>query len=291
MLNKKVVHGWLKATSMLVCLMVLMLGMNRLHAQDNAGTIRGVLTDPRGQAVQGASVAIASTMQVKRTAVSGADGKFAVSGLAAGSYTVETSATGFTIAVRHGVVVPAGGAVNVSITLTLASVSEEVTVEAEADTSIASQLSPVKALLDAGSARTDITSQYIREFTSAVTDFSDITQAAPGTVSWSTNGIGEGQAKTYYRGFADGNYTMTWDGVPFQDSNDPTHHSWAYVPAPDSDATRAQIAARGDNFLLDSNVYNADGSYNALYYRYYTYHVPTNFEVVTFTLTCVNVIQ
>ncbi len=25
---------------------------------------------------------------------------------------------------------------------------------------------------------------------------------------------------------------MTWDGVPFQDSNDPTHHSWAYVPAP-----------------------------------------------------------
>jgi iron complex outermembrane recepter protein len=24
---------------------------------------------------------------------------------------------------------------------------------------------------------------------------------------------------------------MTWDGVPFNDSNDPSHHSWAYIPA------------------------------------------------------------
>jgi len=257
-------------------------------------------------------------------------------------------------------------------------------------------------LLDAASARTEISSAYLRNYTSPVTDFSDITQAAPGTVTWSSNGTGNGEEKTFYRGFADGAFTMTWDGVPFQDSNDPTHHSWAYVPAPaisyvdfdrspgtasdvgptnfggsihmfspklpdtmtikgsetygsfntnevlgefnsglfangkanfwieghhetsdgyqtdnfqvrtaatakftyklsdtanlsligtvvlvdnntpDSDATRAQIATHGDNFLLESNQFNADGSYNALYYRYYTYHVPTNFEIVTF---------
>ena len=33
---------------------------------------------------------------------------------------------------------------------------------------------------------------------------------------------------------------------------------------------------------MQGNQFNADGSYNALYYRYYTYHVPTDFEIVTF---------
>ncbi len=399
----KSVSQWRTATTVLVCLIATIIGMSSLHAQGGAGSIQGVVLDPRGQAVQGATVVVASPAKIVQTVVSGADGKFAVTGLAAGTYSVETSATGFGIQVQHNVVVAAGQTANVSVAMTVASVSEEVTVEAEGDSSIAVQNSPVKALLDAASARTEITSGYIRDFTSPVTDFSDITQAAPGTVTWSVNGVGNGQAKTYYRGFADGNYTMTWDGVPFQDSNDPTHHSWAYVPAPaisyvdfdrspgtasdigpanfggsihmfspklgdattfkgsesygsfntneflgefnsgsfgnhkanfwleghhmtsdgyqtnnfqvrtaattkfnykfsdktnlaavgtfvlvdsntpNNDATRAQLAANGDNFLLESNQLNADGSLNALYYRYYTYHVPTDFEVVTFT--------
>ena len=62
----------------------------------------------------------------------------------------------------------------VSLPLKLASVSEEVTVEAEADTSIASQKAPVKALLDMASPRSEISSHYIREYTSPVTDFADI---------------------------------------------------------------------------------------------------------------------
>ena len=86
-------------------------------------------------------------------------------------------------------------------------------------------------MLDAGSARTEITSNYVSEYTSPVTDFADIIQAAPGTVSYTTNGIGNGQAKIFFRGFVDDDYTMTWDGVPFNDSNDPSHHSWAYIPA------------------------------------------------------------
>lgn len=396
---------WRRATVAVVCLVMLISGTRRMHGQQSTGTIEGAVVDQSGQALEGAAVAVTSLSGVKSTAVSGAAGKFTVAGLKPGEYKVEVSATGFAAEIRHDVTVSSGATVNLPVTLNLASVSEEVTVEAEADTSVAAQLSPVKSVLDAASARTEITSQYVSEFTSPVTDFADITQAAPGTVSWSSNGIGMGQAKIYFRGFKDDDYTMTWDGVPFEDANDPSHHSWAYVPAPaigyvdfdrspgtaadmgpanyggsihmfspqlsdsmsmdaqesygsfntnqylgefnsglfggsnpkanfwfeghhmtsdgyqtdnfqvrtagsakftykfsdktylsvigtvvivdsntpNNDATRAQLAQYGNNFLLQSNQFNADGSYNGLYYPYYTYHVPTDFEIVTFT--------
>ncbi|MGA8109731.1 MAG: TonB-dependent receptor, partial [Acidobacteriaceae bacterium] len=223
---------WRCATIVFVCLMTLFSGTSRLHGQTQTGTLQGSVLDPSGKAIQGAAVAVTNGAQISRSAISGTDGRFAVAGLPAATYTVEVSATGFATQVRHDVAIGAGATADLSLSMPLASVSEEVTVEAEADTSLASQLSPVKSVLDAGSARTEITSEYVREFTSPVTDFADITQAAPGTVSYSTNGVGLGQAKIYFRGFVDDDYTMTWDGVPFEDANDPSHHSWAYVPAP-----------------------------------------------------------
>src|SRR5476649_1508538 len=54
---------------------------------------------------------------------------------------------------------------------------------------------------------------------------------APGTFSVSANGVGLGDTKTFFRGFADGQYSMTYDGIPFNDTNSPTHHSWAFFPA------------------------------------------------------------
>ena len=54
---------------------------------------------------------------------------------------------------------------------------------------------------------------------------------APGTFSVSPNGVGLGDTKTFFRGFKDGQYNMTFDGLPFHDTNDPTHHSWAFFPS------------------------------------------------------------
>ena len=54
---------------------------------------------------------------------------------------------------------------------------------------------------------------------------------APGAFNWSPNGPGLGDTKTFFRGFSDGQYTMTFDGIPFNDTNDPTHHSWAFFPS------------------------------------------------------------
>ena len=231
-MNRSSSIKWPWATALLLCLLVLSAGMSSLHGQSNAGTIQGTVADQSGQAIQGAHIAVETASQVKETAETGTDGKFVAAGIPVGTYTVEISATGFSTEIRHDVAVAAGAVADLPVTLTIASVSEEVTVEANPTTSVATELAPVKALIDMASPRSEITSQYIREYTSPVTDFADITQGAPGTVSYATNGIGNGQSKTWFRGFADGAFTMTWDGVPFQDSNDPTHHSWAYVPAP-----------------------------------------------------------
>jgi len=392
---------WPGAISFFVCLLVLTAGIHRMHGQGNAtGAIHGTVVDQSGHVIQGANIAIFSESREIRKVLSAAEGKFELTGIPAGSYTIEISASGFST-VQRSVSIAAGGNETVPVTLSIASVSEEVTVEAEANTSIAAELAPVKSMLDAGSARTEITSNFVSEYTSPVTDFADIIQAAPGTVSYTTNGIGNGQAKIFFRGFVDDDYSMTWDGVPFNDSNDPSHHSWAYVPAaaighvdfdrspgtasdigtsnfggtihffsptPSNDAhvraeitygsfntyqvladitsgsfwhnkarfwlngdyqssdgyqtfspkqnvavtakfdnkfsdrtylsviatdiildafnnndpTRRQLYHHGDNYLYENNKLNADGTYNAQYWRFSVYHVPSFFDVVTF---------
>jgi iron complex outermembrane receptor protein len=63
-------------------------------------------------------------------------------------------------------------------------------------------------------------------------DFGELVEMAPGTFSLNTNGIGLGQDKTFFRGFPDGDYDIDFDGVPFYDTNTPTHHTWAFFPDP-----------------------------------------------------------
>jgi iron complex outermembrane receptor protein len=201
-----------------------------LHAQTTSSKLEGTVTDVQGKILVGASVTLQDTEgnAVKR-ALTDAQGGYSFTNIANGHYNLAVSATGFSTTQRA--ITVAGNEQKIEFKLTVASVAEEVIVESEDNSSLAVQSAPVKALLDAGSARTEISSNYIAEYTSPVTDFADIIQAAPGTVSYTTNGIGNGQAKIFFRGFVDDDYTMTWDGVPFNDSNDPSHHSWAYVPA------------------------------------------------------------
>ena len=48
-------------------------------------------------------------------------------------------------------------------------------------------------------------------------------------------GLAESQAISI-RGFQDGQFNVTFDGIPWQDSNDFTHHSTSYFMAHDLDA-------------------------------------------------------
>ncbi len=97
--------------------------------------------------------------------------------------------------------------------------------------SVAESLTPSGNTLEAVSAQTEITPEFIKNFMSPTAHDAEVVNYAPGTFSLNPNGIGLGQGKTFFRGFPDGDYTMTFDGIPFEDTNRPRHHSWANFPA------------------------------------------------------------
>jgi YVTN family beta-propeller protein len=53
---------------------------------------------------------------------------------------------------------------------------------------------------------------------------------APNAFSQNPNGVGLGQGKFFFRGLSDGQYTLIFDGIRFEDTKSPTHHSWASLP-------------------------------------------------------------
>ena len=111
----------------------------------------------------------------------------------------------------------------------MANITETVTVSTALPA--AAVAAPSQGSLTARSAQSLISNEYIRNYTSPFSDYSQVLQMAPGTFSVSANGPGLSDTKTFYRGFKDGHYSMTFDGIPFNDTNDPTHHSWVFFPA------------------------------------------------------------
>ena len=197
----------------------------------NAGAVQGTVVDEKGGLIAGASVTLRNESTGKTAAATAdAAGHFSMSGLAPGSYDVLASGTGFKVLNRKGVQVGATNAAPLALTLAVQDATDQVTVDANATHSIAAALAPMDALLDETSARTEITSQFIQNFTSPLADYGEAVEMAPGTFTTNSNGIGLGQSKTYFRGFPDGDYDIDFDGLPFYDTNTPTHHSWAFFP-------------------------------------------------------------
>jgi iron complex outermembrane receptor protein len=119
-----------------------------------------------------------------------------------------------------------------SITLAISGFEQSVEVQANANNSIASQHALSQGSLDAETVQSNISAAFIRNFTPATTDFSELINIAPGTISYNPNGVGLGQGTMYFRGFVDGDYNITWDGISFNDSNNPTHHFWSFFSGP-----------------------------------------------------------
>jgi iron complex outermembrane receptor protein len=93
---------------------------------------------------------------------------------------------------------------------------------------------PTLTPLDAAEPTVDISRYFIENNMPLTSNFSEIIGLSPSVQSVSPNGPGlmENQILSI-RGFVDGYYNVTFDGIPFQDSNDFTHHSTSYFMAHD----------------------------------------------------------
>src|SRR5262245_10356428 len=205
-------------------------GSARAQSADGKAAIAGVVQDPDAKAVVGA-VVMSRNEQSGDMQSTTTDGRghfqFAVQ---PGTYALEVIVPGFEIVRRTGVqTMSSGNAEEIAIKLSIANISESVTVSVALPA--AAVAAPSQGSLTARSAQSLISNEYIRNYTSPVSDYSQVLQMAPGTFSVSANGPGLGDTKTFFRGFKDGYYSMTFDGIPFNDTNDPTHHSWVFFPA------------------------------------------------------------
>ncbi len=95
----------------------------------------------------------------------------------------------------------------------------------------ASSIAPSQGSLSARSAQSVVGDQFIRNFTAPVADYTQILSMTPGVFSTSPNGTGLGDAKVTLRGLSDSNTVFSFDGIPFNDTNGVSHHSWVFFPS------------------------------------------------------------
>jgi iron complex outermembrane recepter protein len=201
-----------------------------LHAQAT-GSIDGTILDGQGKGVVNAAISVKNgATEASKTTKTNANGYYSVDGLPAGTYTVNVTASGFATSSKTGVSLAPGETQHAAFTLNISSVAEQITVNAGID-SIAAQTAPSGGFIEERSAQSLISNTYIENFTSPIADFGEIVQIVPGAFTISSDGVGLGQSKTTFRGFPDGDFDIDFDGIPFYDTNSPTHHSWAFFPA------------------------------------------------------------
>ena len=206
--------------------------VSSLSAQ-TGGSVSGSVVDSKGALVGHAKIAVHSPdNKVTRSTIADEAGRFMINDVPTGEYILDADAPGFATTHEESVAVAAGNANEVTVTLRISNLEQMVEVQADASNSVAAQLAPMDARLDARSARTEITSHFIENYTSPTADNTEMIYFAPGVFSVNSNGSGLGDSKSFFRGFSDGNYDITFDGIPYEDTNSPTHHSWAFFPAP-----------------------------------------------------------
>ena len=95
----------------------------------------------------------------------------------------------------------------------------------------AGAIAPSQNSVNAGTPLSIISNQYIREATSPIADYSQLLMVTPGVFGFAPNGVGLGDTKVTMRGLSDSNFVMSFDGIPFNDTNGVSHHSWVFFPS------------------------------------------------------------
>jgi len=91
---------------------------------------------------------------------------------------------------------------------------------------------PTQGSLDAGEPQSIINQHFIENNVTAGANYTDIVNIAPSVSQITPNGPGNAEMlQMSIRGFQDGQFNVTFDGIPFNDSNDFTHHTTSYFTA------------------------------------------------------------
>jgi len=93
------------------------------------------------------------------------------------------------------------------------------------------EVAPVTASLATTQPQAAVSREFI-DNANAASDFNQLIAITPSvSISGTSNGTGFGETKAVIRGFQDGDYNVTYDSIPFADTNNPTHHSTAFFPS------------------------------------------------------------
>lgn len=102
-----------------------------------------------------------------------------------------------------------------------------VTTQAQSEAAAAA---PVKANLDETEPQSIISGNFIHNFTQETGDYTSVLLIAPSVGGISSNGGFSNTNQITLRGFQDGQFNVTYDGIAFGDTNNPTHHPSDYFP-------------------------------------------------------------
>lgn len=93
-------------------------------------------------------------------------------------------------------------------------------------------VAPAKASVNTEEPQTIITKSYIEDLIVPTADYVTILAITPSLTGQDISGPGlsDGGVKNTLRGLPDGSFGMNYDGIPFGDTNGPSHHSVSYFP-------------------------------------------------------------
>jgi iron complex outermembrane receptor protein len=153
---------------------------------------------------------------------------------------------------------------------------DEVIVTAERQAG--SKAAPTKASLDQVQPESIISHEFIESVTPDVGNISTVVFIAPSIsgISGNAGGIGN-YFSTTMRGFPDGSYNVTYDGIAFGDTNNPTHHPNDYFPVSEIGAA---VVDRGPGAAGDLGQANYGGAIH--YFSPAVSDTPTALQKITY---------
>jgi hypothetical protein len=210
----------------LVCLLVLVLAPV-MAAQQTTGVIQGTILDAGGAAVAGASITVVNDdTGFTRTLTSGETGIYAFAELTPGHYHLKVTKDGFKTENQEGIELHVGAAVVVDVKLTVGTVTESMTVEANA----------IAVDTTSGTLGTLMEGQQVRELPLNGLNFIGLTLLVPGASTQdgfnaTVKGLQANIGISFNGGQQTGNL-FTVDGAPNNDMG--SQHTILVYPSLDS---------------------------------------------------------